>query len=35
MYTPEEIKSGVKQAIKDYKSGKGISHEEMKERHSV
>jgi len=35
MHTPEEIKSGARQAIEDHKAGKGISHEEMKNRHSA
>lgn len=33
MHTSEDIKGGAKQAIQDYKSGKGISHENMKKRH--
>lgn len=35
MHTPEEIKTRAKQAIKDYKAGKGISHEDMKKRHTA
>ena len=35
MHTPDEIKAGAKQAVEDYKAGKGVSHEDMKKRHTA
>jgi len=33
MHTPEEIIAGAKGAVKAYREGRGVSHEEMKKRH--